>query len=115
MFSTDIEFKRGVLEELAYTYDGLVLSFFCFEENSDLLLIVSEIFSHHLIAMHVDVIVRSTKKVKLSFVCDFTNANANFGGEELVGIFLFFPILFSLPFLFLFPSVQVCKIHSEGK
>lgn len=95
MTSADIELKRGVLEELAYTYDGLVLSFFCFEENSDLLLIVSEIFSHHLIAMHVDVIVRSTKKVRLSFVCDFTNANANFGGEELVGIFLFFPILFS--------------------
>lgn len=62
---------------------------------------MSEIFSHHLIAMHVDVIVRSTRKVRLSFVCDFTNANANFGGEELVGIFLFFLILFS--FLISFP------------
>lgn len=89
----------------------LCYHFFYFEENSNLLLIVSEVFSRHLIAMHVDVIVRGTKKVRLSFVCDFTNANANFGGEELVGIFLFFSLLF----LFLFPLVQLCKIHSEGK
>lgn len=62
---------------------------------------MSEVFSRHLIAMHVDVIVRGTKKVRLSFVCDFTNANANFGGEELVGTFLFFSILSS--FLISFP------------
>ena len=103
------------MKELAYTYDGLVLSFFYVEENSNLLLIVSEVYSRHLIAMHVDVIVRSTKKVRLSFVCDFTYANANFGGEELVVTLLFFSIFFSLLFLFLFPFVQLCKIHSEGK
>lgn len=80
----------------------LCYHFFYFEENSNLLLIVSEVFSRHLIAMHVDVIVRGTKKVRLSFVCDFTNANANFGGEELVGIFLFFSLLSS--FLISFPS-----------
>lgn len=84
-----------------------MLSFFYFEENSNLLLIVSEVFSRHLIAMHVDVIVRGTKKVRLSFVCDFTNANANFGGEELVGTFLFFSILFSLIFLFFFPFCAI--------
>lgn len=92
-----------------------MLSFFYFEENSNLLLIVSEVLSCHLIAMHVDVIVRGTKKVRLSFVCDFTNADANFGGGELVGTFFFFSILFSLLFLFLFPFVQLCKIHSESK
>ncbi|KAJ7422223.1 hypothetical protein BTVI_15097 [Pitangus sulphuratus] len=74
-----------------------------------------EILEINRAAMHVDVIVRSTKKVRLSFVCDFTNANANFGGEELVGIFLFFSILFSLLLLFLFPFVQLCKIHSEDQ
>lgn len=66
----------------------LCYHFFYFEENSNLLLILSEVFSCHLIAMHVDVIVRSTKKVRLSFVYNFTYANANFGGEELVGTFL---------------------------
>lgn len=59
-----------------------------------MLLIVSEVFSCHLIAMHVDVIVRGTKKVRLSFVSDFTNANANFGGKELVGTFLFVSLFF---------------------
>lgn len=85
----------------------LCYHFFYFEENSNLLLILSEVFSCHLIAMHVDVIVRSTKKVRLSFVYNFTYANANFGGEELVGTFL-------SSFVF-FPFVQLCKIHSEGK
>lgn len=32
LISTDIEFKTGVLEELAYTYDGLVLSFFALKK-----------------------------------------------------------------------------------
>lgn len=73
-----------------------MLSFFYFEKSYNLSLIVSEVFSCHLIAMHVNVIVRCTKKVRLSFVCDFTNANANYGGEELVGTFLLFSILFSL-------------------
>lgn len=66
----------------------LCYHFFYFEENSNLLLILSEVFSCHLIAMHVDVIVRSTKKARLSFVYNFTYANANFGGEDLVGTFL---------------------------
>lgn len=98
---TDIWSKRDGLKELAYAYDGLVLSFFYFEENSYLLFIVSEVFSCHLIAMHVDVIVRGTKKGRLSFVCNFTNANANFGGKELVGTFLF-SVLSSFPTSFPF-------------
>lgn len=90
----------------------LCYHFFYFKENSNLLFILSEVFSRHLIAMHVDVIVRGTKKARLSFVCDFTYASANFGGEELVGTFLFSLLFF--PF-FLFPFVQLCKNHSEGK